>query len=118
MKTTFLSLLLAFLLLTAQSTYAFSNVDFLNQLEQLEQDISILETKLALLQGVAVLPNSATNNFTVSSGETVLYTDTSTNTAEAAKKCEAVAFDTAYMWQEITCTFEATTLYSGTFIAG
>ena len=40
-------------------------------------------------------------------------------TREAAQaSCEAIAYNTDYMWQQIVCTFEGEEIYNDIFIAG
>jgi len=37
---------------------------------------------------------------------------------EAMEACEAVAYDTDYMWQQVVCMFDGQEIYNDIFIAG
>ena len=51
--------------------------------------------------------------------EGVVHSESAAATAVAAQAaCEAVAYDTDFMWNNIECVYDGALIYSGVFIAG
>lgn len=100
-------------------------------LEQIQQRLEVLVDQQATVMApdaTAELTHTSTETSTGARSElpfltitregAVVFSEIITTEREARTQCEAFAYNTDYMWQEISCTYNGTEIYAGVFIAG
>lgn len=118
MKSLYSAIIVLFALSTPfYSTFAMTNEEFLQQLAEIETQISLLEARLQVaIDAESEVADSS--NFELLVNDDPIHTSHVETKPEAIKRCESIAFDPLYMWKQVQCMYNAETIYDGVFVAG